>query len=781
MHTDPRSNLMVLETPLLRVSRPVAACQRCRSAKIKCDGKLPACTACEKSNRASECSSTNDQFARGKERSYVATLEARVERLEKKIAEARARRKSSTIVMTDAPTEEPATTPRRLSQDTVKGPRPGSQRAERRKEASDIDELVSDFGLLAVNATARDFYGFTTEMSYARLILSASSKEPMPADLTKALPPKFAATPLISHYVNTLYALLPIFEETTLYGCVDAVYHLDGIGKPFDFWVVRMVLAIACLLRSDQRGDTWYSDAVGHANAALEHAEKVLHPGFITSIQALVLLVIYATMDPHHYDSWTLIGAASRAMVDLGIHQDPSRSVSMAKSKLEIRRRVYWCVYSLDRSTSLVQTRAFSFSDDSAHVHLPFHNASSSSRHSSPQSHVFLQSFDSALDMFRIRQIQSEWYMDLFQSGRDQWQDPYPYIWNMYNRMSEWFNDMSQSTLPALRSFFELELLYSYVYILSPSSRVPHIHEYAQRLIFEHCIAYATNLLANIDNQSITTRTPVTFYDAMRAYMTGRQFVDILSRNLDVILDPRQPSPPAPSAPSSTSDDPLAPAATVQPPPFPTPLLPEGHSIPQDPTTRAINAINDFTTILSRFGLRFGFTHWRDRFQRESGAVLAQLYQRSSLSPHASPQAHHTPVQPAYAAQSWIPLPSPSQQQPSQMYSHALPQTPPSAYSQQQQQHNPFSPSPYDNNGSGSHYAPPPSSSSSTGQVPDWTTTPPSAHSLPDLPPPSGGRVRQALVYGPGIPQHQGSSPVRQPHHVSNGGSGGQDGGQGWA
>lgn len=139
------NELMVLETPLLRVSRPVAACSRCRAAKIKCDGKLPACTACEKSNRATECSSTNDQFARGKERSYVATLEARVERLEKKIAEARARRKSSSILMQDAETA----TPRRTSVDTVKPVRSTiSKRAARRKEASDIDELVSDFGLL---------------------------------------------------------------------------------------------------------------------------------------------------------------------------------------------------------------------------------------------------------------------------------------------------------------------------------------------------------------------------------------------------------------------------------------------------------------------------------------------------------------------------------------------------------------------------------------------------------------------------------------------------------
>lgn len=135
------NHLMVLETPLLRVSRPVAACQRCRAAKIKCDGKLPACTACEKSNRASECSSTNDQFARGKERSYVATLEAKVEKLEKKLAESKARRKSSTMLL-----DTHAASPRRSSVETVKAST--SNRAAQRKEASSMDELVSDFGLL---------------------------------------------------------------------------------------------------------------------------------------------------------------------------------------------------------------------------------------------------------------------------------------------------------------------------------------------------------------------------------------------------------------------------------------------------------------------------------------------------------------------------------------------------------------------------------------------------------------------------------------------------------
>jgi hypothetical protein len=397
------------------------------------------------------------------------------------------------------------------------------------------------------------------------------------------------------------------------------------------------------------------------------------------------------------------------------------------------------------RSTSLVQTRAFSFSDDSAHVHLPFHSQSSTSRHSSPQSHVFLQSFDSALDLFRIRQIQSEWYMDLFQSGRDPWQDPYPYIWKMYNRMTEWFQEMAQSTLPAVKSFAELELLYSYVYILSPSPRIPHIQEYAQRLIFEHCIAYATNLLTQISNPSNTTKPIITFYDAMRAYMTGRQFVDVLSHNMDIMLDPVPPVPLAPATPTVNSEDPLAPPAPISAPQFPAPLVPDGQAVPYDPTTRAINAVNDFTTILSRFGLRFGFTHWRDRFQRESSAVLSQLYRRSSLSPHVSPAIqelpYQTPTQPTYHLQPWTPVSATSPSQRS--YQQSLPTTPPTA------QTNYFSSSPFGSTTFGP---------SSQSQASDWTT--PSPQPMPDMPQPSGGRVRQALVYGPGIlAQPQAFSP----------------------
>ena len=133
-----------LDAPLLRVSRPVAACSRCRSAKVKCDGKLPACSACERAGKSDECSSTSDEFAKGKERNYVATLEMRIEKLEGQIKTARddkERRKSTSGTL------EPDTTinPRRGSE-SPQSTRGG--KAALKKEASNIDDLVSDFGFL---------------------------------------------------------------------------------------------------------------------------------------------------------------------------------------------------------------------------------------------------------------------------------------------------------------------------------------------------------------------------------------------------------------------------------------------------------------------------------------------------------------------------------------------------------------------------------------------------------------------------------------------------------
>jgi hypothetical protein len=455
-------------------------------------------------------------------------------------------------------------------------------------------------------------------MSYARLILSACSKEELPQGTTKALPPRYAATALVQHYLNNIFVLLPAFDEASFYASFDNMYSSNNRkAEPFDHWIVRMVLAIGSASMSQQRGDPHYMEGIGHVCAALEYAEAVLHPGNIAGVQALVLLTEYAMLDPHHFDSWSLIGAASRAMTDLGLHQDPPKGTPMLKAKLELRRKVFHCIYALDRSTSLVQSRAFSFSDDSAKVKLPFHKPSSAptspSGNGSPQK-AWLQSYEQAMDLINLRQLQSAWYTDLFQSGRTRWEEPYPYLWDTCDAMRKWFDNLSPTTSPNMRAFFELDLLYSYVYVLSPSPRVPTILPFAQKLIFEYCIRYANLMIRLISDQDYTA--PLTFYDAMRVYMTGRQFLDVLHHNTDLLLNGF--IPPHPEVKPTTAP----------PPPMPVEPPPTGESIQRFNTIRSMNCINNIKKCLELFGIRWGYLSWSQRYQNETSEVLDQLSQR---------------------------------------------------------------------------------------------------------------------------------------------------------
>lgn len=177
----------------------------------------------------------------------------------------------------------------------------------------------------------------------------------MPKATLHELPPRYSINQLIQHYLENIYVLYPFISETRLFASLDALYQDGGHhANPFDQWTVRLVLAIAYASLSRQRDSTQYRAAVDHASAALKCAENVLHPGSIVGVQAILLLVLYAMLDPHHFNSWYLIGVASRVMVDLGLHQESTSSVKATGLEADLRRRVYHSVYTLDR---LEQTR----------------------------------------------------------------------------------------------------------------------------------------------------------------------------------------------------------------------------------------------------------------------------------------------------------------------------------------------------------------------------------------------------------------------------------------
>ena len=80
----------------------------------------------------------------------------------------------------------------------------------------------------------------------------------------------------------------------------------------------------------------------------------------------------------------------------------------MSKHALDLRRRIFYCTFALDRVVSMSLGLAFSFTDDSApNVLLP---TLATDQESKSPSQLFLRSIRPSLFLFDIRRVQSAFY-----------------------------------------------------------------------------------------------------------------------------------------------------------------------------------------------------------------------------------------------------------------------------------------------------------------------------------------------------------------------------------
>ncbi|KAI0025435.1 fungal-specific transcription factor domain-containing protein [Xylariomycetidae sp. FL0641] len=618
----PRSSFS--DNPLLRVSRPVSACSRLHrnpytDVRSQCDGKLPACTACEKAGRDNECSAANDQFARGKERSYVAALELRIEKIERRLAYARSRKASVSQHETDGLPTIPEGD-RKDSLATIKAA--VYRKAERKRENSDVNSLMSDFGFLSINATTRDFEPSMSNMTFARLVLAAASNDSLPDTRNWQLPSRQEALALCQHYMNNIYSLFPAFPETALYNVLDQVYSMqDRHTKDADYWLLYMVLAIGSTAQSQVKGDRYYMAGLQFVSRALKHADRALMPGYTTQIQSLILLTQYSMLDPAHFDSWHLIGFTCRAVIDLGYHQDPPSEQLSDKTILDMRRKMFYCVYSLDRSISMVHARAFSFTDAATNVAWP--RPSSFSRRRASITGQMSTGSEPAFLLFQLRRAQSHWYQVLFQGDPSPLPDSTSFLWKMCQEMREWA-EMLPSSLPAgMKELFDLEVRYSFVLCISPSARAPDLTDYGRFLIFEHTVAYLDQMY-EIAHSRMNTAF-YSYHDAMRVFFMASRLTASLLEAEDMLLAGVPIAPP--------------PSGMGRPQAPPLPPRPGGPVV--DNVARSLACLEKTSQTLGRYGER-----WEDSqslkmsFDSMSGDLLERLRLRQRITQSASPPQH---------------------------------------------------------------------------------------------------------------------------------------------
>lgn len=88
----------------------------------------------------------------------------------------------------------------------------------------------------------------------------------------------------------------------------------------------------------------------------------------VENVEAMTLLVVYHLRSASSQGVWYMIGLAMRTAIDLGLHRK-ANEINLDPITAQMRRRLFWTVYYLERVVSVSLGRPFSIAD--RHIDLP--------------------------------------------------------------------------------------------------------------------------------------------------------------------------------------------------------------------------------------------------------------------------------------------------------------------------------------------------------------------------------------------------------------------------
>lgn len=448
---------------LLGISRSIAACQRCRVKKIKCDQNFPKCTKCAKAGH--ECVGIDPSTGREVPRSYVYHLEEKVNYLESKLKMHGIDPDVDSPHATKLDPEDLPILPLSviITEEPVKpsqhylGASLGVTFAKLMVTAVKMNKLLQPLRQdpLELTAEQQDVRAAVlppklTAQEFIRIFFSQSNPQLPVLHREHFLQRVFAPIygkwderiPLASSYsaINTWYIEhVPPEEETWFFQYKKilttelardpndtAADVADRIEVPAEFHLPLYFLNIIFAISSSVNHLQYLNSISDLFKAA---ALKFIDATYATSdpleqLESVLLLLLYSVMRPSVPGVWYVLGTALRICVDLGLHNDGfARTQKFDSFTKDRRRRLFWCTYLLDRQICFYLGRPVGIPEDSITTRLP-----------SELDDAFLIPGDStedysdngggmptykavSLSFFRIRQIQLEVQHILYENG----------------------------------------------------------------------------------------------------------------------------------------------------------------------------------------------------------------------------------------------------------------------------------------------------------------------------------------------------------------------------
>ncbi|KAL5042344.1 hypothetical protein BDW71DRAFT_211283 [Aspergillus fruticulosus] len=435
-------------------TRNRAACKRCQRRKIRCDGNIPSCGSCLKAGVA--CINDGKQEVH---RSYITSMEKRIKWLESIV-----RDRCPDIDLSRGPENTQETLDDRVQTGTLNEARQFQARGyhhsshdavqEGRESQADAspriviyqDQEVSEarsqptvneesqqaheIGLVSLSPGGdRRYIGPSSGYFFAKRILNSAGCRGAPMTSTTAVldsthpslellntpaampAQKQSTVELAIKYFRTVHLLYPFLHEQTHMEAIDRVYASQD-RNPLETFQVYMVLAIGSLNLSRQC--KVHLPVEGYYASAMKHVDYVCNHGSLTSLQCLLLLMVYALYNPScNINIWNLNYQCLASVIDLGLQRDVRASSSLQISMFdqEMRTRIFWVVYTFDRTVCTMMGRPIGIRDEACDIRFPLaiSDRDLTKIGSDPQTYDESTSHISySIHLFRLAQLNSE-------------------------------------------------------------------------------------------------------------------------------------------------------------------------------------------------------------------------------------------------------------------------------------------------------------------------------------------------------------------------------------
>lgn len=163
-------------------------------------------------------------------------------------------------------------------------------------------------------------------------------------------------------YFRTIHQHLPFLHEPTHMGLIEEMFS-SSEPDPVVALQVYMVLAISSIMLS--RRDRVVLPSEGWAAMAMSCFEKTPLESSTRGLQCLLLLHVWGMHSPAtKLNVWYLNYQCIAMVVDLGLQRDVTSALSISRFDQEMRTRLFWVVYSLDRSLCTMMGRPIGLRDE---------------------------------------------------------------------------------------------------------------------------------------------------------------------------------------------------------------------------------------------------------------------------------------------------------------------------------------------------------------------------------------------------------------------------------